>query len=364
MLRFASIGCILTKEFFDRPIIILSAPRSGSTLLFETLCNVDNLWTIGDESHAVIEHIPQLSTVARGYKSNALTAEDADEKTITTLKGRFKELLRDRDGVSLTASESKQSIRFLEKTPKNSLRIQFLNKVFPDALFIYLVRDPRANINSIIDAWHSGHFQTYPMLPGFNGRWSLFLTPNWQSLQGKSTAEIATYQWQVANQTILKDLQNLGDDNRWQVINYDQLIDNPESVIKNLCDFIGLETDERLITKLKNGLPLSQYTLSKPSSIKWHQKAHIIKPFMSSLEPLLDKLNSALKGNEQNQITADIDQELVESSKAIAKAAQLETMSKVNAGQSNTYSNANVSRNSPCPCGSGQRFKLCHGKLT
>ena len=36
---------------FDRPIIILSAPRAGSTLLWETLAASSQVWTIGGEGH-------------------------------------------------------------------------------------------------------------------------------------------------------------------------------------------------------------------------------------------------------------------------------------------------------------------------
>lgn len=46
---------------FERPVIIVSAPRSGSTLLFETICHAQSLWTIGDESHMVFEHIEKLN---------------------------------------------------------------------------------------------------------------------------------------------------------------------------------------------------------------------------------------------------------------------------------------------------------------
>jgi len=38
---------------FDRPIIILGAPRSGTTVVFETLSICPNVWTIGGESHRV-----------------------------------------------------------------------------------------------------------------------------------------------------------------------------------------------------------------------------------------------------------------------------------------------------------------------
>ena len=48
-------------ELFDRPVIILAAPRSGSTLLFETLAAAKDAWTIGGESHHVIEGLQSLN---------------------------------------------------------------------------------------------------------------------------------------------------------------------------------------------------------------------------------------------------------------------------------------------------------------
>ncbi|WNC71422.1 hypothetical protein RGQ13_14995 [Thalassotalea psychrophila] len=50
----------------------MSAPRFGSTLLFETLSKVKDIWTIGDESHAVIESPPKFSTVLRGLNQMLL----------------------------------------------------------------------------------------------------------------------------------------------------------------------------------------------------------------------------------------------------------------------------------------------------
>src|SRR3569623_2081551 len=39
--------------WFDRPIVVLSPPRSGSTLLFETLARAPGLYTNGGDSHAL-----------------------------------------------------------------------------------------------------------------------------------------------------------------------------------------------------------------------------------------------------------------------------------------------------------------------
>ena len=42
---------------FDRPVFLISSPRSGSTFLFETLARAKDVYTIGDESHGLIEGI-------------------------------------------------------------------------------------------------------------------------------------------------------------------------------------------------------------------------------------------------------------------------------------------------------------------
>src|SRR5947209_1566962 len=65
------------RGLIERPIFIVSTPRSGSTLLFETLEQAPGLYTTGQESHWAIEDIPGLSPPERGWSSNRLTAEDA-----------------------------------------------------------------------------------------------------------------------------------------------------------------------------------------------------------------------------------------------------------------------------------------------
>ncbi|WP_202951107.1 sulfotransferase [Synechococcus sp. PCC 7336] len=81
-----------------------------------------------------------------------------------------------------------------KKTPKNSLRIPFLQKIFPQARFVFLHRRPEANISSIVTAWRSGRFVTYRNLPHWQGLpWSLVLPPNWPQLNGASLAEIAAF---------------------------------------------------------------------------------------------------------------------------------------------------------------------------
>src|SRR5690606_649857 len=106
------------RAALKRPIFIVSPPRSGSTLLFQTLAQSPSLCTIGGESHGVIEGIPAFHPSAKGWQSNRLTETDVEEDTIEELSRRFVGGLRDRDGRPPTPG-----MRMLEKTPKNSLRV-------------------------------------------------------------------------------------------------------------------------------------------------------------------------------------------------------------------------------------------------
>jgi hypothetical protein len=170
----------------------------------------------------------------------------------------------------------------VEKTPKNALRVPFLKTIFPDALFIYLYREARDNVSSIIDAWNSGRFVTYPQLPEWEGLpWSLLLIPEWRALRRKSLAEIAAAQWSVANQTIVDDLGRLPAD-RWCTVNYDQFIAAPQEQMLRLCKFAGLQWDQNL----NSDLPHSRHTLTPPNPNKWERNAAALGTVLPHLEPL------------------------------------------------------------------------------
>ncbi|QNP42686.1 hypothetical protein H9L15_11105 [Sphingomonas daechungensis] len=92
---------------------MVSTPRSGSTLLYETLEQAPGLYSIGDESHRLIETVPGLAPQHRGWSSNRLTAIDATADRAEHLAEGFYRQLRDRDG-NAPAGRA----RMLEKTPR------------------------------------------------------------------------------------------------------------------------------------------------------------------------------------------------------------------------------------------------------
>lgn len=259
-----------------QPLIIVSAPRAGSTLLFETLAHFPDLWTIGEESHETIEGIPALHPAAHGYRSNRLTVADATPQVTALLHDRFARQLQDRQGrqlIDLPIAEQPAQVRLLEKTPKNALRIPFLRALFPDARLLFLYRDPAENISSILEGWQSRRFIAYRSLPGWpHGAWSFLLTPGWETLRERPSVEIAAEQWRVANETILADLERLprGD---WRLVNYDDLVSTPKQIIRELAEFADLHWDEEVEQVVSQALPVSRVTLTSPAPDKWRKHA-------------------------------------------------------------------------------------------
>lgn len=273
-----------------QPLIIVSAPRSGSTLLFETLAHFPDLWTIGEESHEIIEGIPALHPAAQGYASNRLTEADATPAVSNLLHDRFARQLQDRQGrqlIDLPVAEQPTAVRLLEKTPKNALRIPFLRALFPDARFLFLYRDPAENISSILEGWQSQRFIAYRALPGWSrGAWSFLLTPGWEMLVDRPLVEIAAQQWRVANETILADLAALPRAD-WHWVRYTDLVREPRPTIQRIAQFAALPWDDQVEQRVAQALPPSRMTLSAPAADKWRKHAGQIAPLLPGLEPMI-----------------------------------------------------------------------------
>ena len=163
---------------FERPIFIVAPPRSGTALLFETLALSPSVWTIGGESHQIIERLARPPSAQPGLGQQPADRRPTPAPGRHRLRGAFLAELRDRDGNPPPGTAT--GLRLLEKTPKNSLRVPFFNAVFPDAP-LHLpppraAREPEQHDRRL----GVGAIQvTYPDLPDWDGPpWSLVLTPS------------------------------------------------------------------------------------------------------------------------------------------------------------------------------------------
>ena len=267
------------KEF-DRPVFIVSPPRSGSTFLFETLAQAGNVFTIGDESHSLIEGIDALNPTLHGFVSNRLEAADATPSVSAQIRSRFRAALVDRDG----GQPYGLPLRMLEKTPKNSLRVPFLAQIFPEAQFIYLHRDVREVLASMIEAWLSGSFITYRLPDWPEPPWSLLLVPGWRELAGKPLHEIVAAQWQATLRTLLDDLSALPRE-RVHIAHYAALRADTAAEIGRLCDAVDFVWDRPPAANPK----LSRYTLTKPDADKWRKHEAEIEAVLPQLRDTIER---------------------------------------------------------------------------
>ncbi|HEX5259450.1 MAG TPA: sulfotransferase [Sphingomicrobium sp.] len=254
--------------------MLVSTPRSGSTLLYETLGQARSLYTTGQESHWLIEDIAALNPANRGWDSNRLTAADATPEIADMLAREFYRQLRNRSGHG-----AEGRVRMLEKTPKNALRVPFFAAVFPDALFVYLYRDVRPTLASMMEAWASGAFQTYPQLPGWRGlAWSMLLVPGWRNLVDQPLPVIVAHQWAITTQILLDDLSTIPRE-RLRVITHNEFLKAPQDRVTALARTLGLKWDR----SVSQQLPLSKVTVSPPYPNKWRR----LEPYIETVIPIV-----------------------------------------------------------------------------
>jgi hypothetical protein len=110
-------------KYLDRPIIIIGAPRSGTTMLGLTL---------GHHASLAYIHEPRLVwRYGNDRKSDMLSPGDAREDVRQYIRSYFASFVRDAGAT-----------RLLEKTPSNSLRPEFVERVLPGCRFIHVMRSP------------------------------------------------------------------------------------------------------------------------------------------------------------------------------------------------------------------------------
>jgi len=330
------------------PVLIIGCPRSGTTLLYNILSEIPTFWSLGYESKAIIEHFHHPST--KEWISGALEATDLSGTSrnfiITEFErqsapgifwqgvNRFRAGLREIPGwqavkrygrTQKTGSSTSsavpqqglnavrkvlrwrnaifpnpnpnQGIRLLEKTPENCLRLPFLLELFPDARVIFLIRDGRANVNSLIEGWRQPHtFPGYQVpggvaIPGdTRGRWAFTLIPGWDELVSSPLEVICAWQWVRCNQAVLNHREQNQGKVPFLTIRYEDLTSKSREVLPLLGKFMDVPYDGVLSSYVES-LPHIN-VVSAPEADKWRrQNKEAIERVLPIMQPMLEKLN-------------------------------------------------------------------------
>ena len=107
----------------------------------------------------------------------------------------------------------------------------FLKKAFPHAKYIFLTRDPRANISSMIEGWEQVKFQKSRLTDRVNQiekssikTWAYPAPPNWESITDKPLHYICAWVWNChvdSISTFFKETET-----EYELVRYEDLVQN------------------------------------------------------------------------------------------------------------------------------------------
>jgi hypothetical protein len=122
-----------------RPIIVLGAARSGTKFLRDTLAAAGDLAAVPYDVNYIWRSCNEKAP------DDALTPERCTPRAARLIRDRLRRLAGLRKG--------EERRRFIEKTVSNTLRLEFVARVFPDADFVHLIRDGRDVVESSVRQW-------------------------------------------------------------------------------------------------------------------------------------------------------------------------------------------------------------------
>jgi hypothetical protein len=168
-----------------------------------------------------------------------MTEEDYNEARERKLKGLIE--------MHLEVTGKK---RFINKRTANTQRLRLINKMFPDAYYVHMIRDGRAVINSYlhVDFWNN-------MMVWWLGQ----KVSDWVQ-QGKDPVELAAKHWRRNFEEILANKNSL---RKYIEVRYEDFVKDPRKEVGRIMDFCELPYPEEYRAFLPVELPNMNYKWRK-----------------------------------------------------------------------------------------------------
>ena len=241
-----------------QPIVIIGAPRSGTNMLRDVLCQFQKVGTWPcDEINYIWRH--------------GNVGSETDEFSVDMARPKVKEFIRK----EFDNFASDNDLNFLvEKTCANSLRIPFVDQVIPEAKYIFIVRDGVDVVGSAAIRWKAKLDLSYivkkvryvPLLdiPYYALRylgsrvykffsseqrlsfWGPSYIGLYEDLKQHSLEEICALQWQRCVDLSEQAFYSMPE-NQVIKIKYEEFVNNPVEVLRQVLNQLGVQhTDDQL----------------------------------------------------------------------------------------------------------------------
>lgn len=236
-------------------LVIVGAPRSGTNMLRDVLTSFDGIGTWPCDE---INYIWRHGNVR--YPSDEIPSDRATPAVASYIRSRFEDIRR-----------SQNSPIVVEKTCASCLRVPFVNKVLPEARYVYIYRDGIDATGSAKLRWTAKLDIPYLMekvryvpltdLPYYGLRyfwsriyrlfsrekrlafWGPKLDDMDEILENHSLNEVCALQWQRCVEKADSDLAAL-DPTRVIRVRYEDFVRKPVSELKRIFDFLGYKASE------------------------------------------------------------------------------------------------------------------------
>lgn len=232
-----------------RPIFIVGAPRSGTNIFYRTFAKHPDLAWISNITKKVPSSL-WLTRIIMLFRNDHRPTEA--NNVWRKFAGDDDESLG-RDDVTAAAGKYLHTVlqnnlwifnkpRFVNKCPGNSVRIEFLQEIFPDAIFIHIIRDGRAAAYSIMRS-RLGHAGAY---------WSV-KPPGWQDLLKLPLVDACALQWKMTVAAILQSAKKLPRE-QYMAVKYEEFVARPSEIFEQVGEKCDLVWQDDLLQTITAGM--------------------------------------------------------------------------------------------------------------
>lgn len=248
-----------------RIVFIIGAPRSGTNMLRDIASSFEGIATWPcDEINYIFRHGNLLSP------SDEFSERHATLKVISYLRSTFEKF-----------AKSVNAEILVEKTCANSLRVPFLNKVFPQAKYIFIVRDGidatgsaklrwtgKLDLGYILkkvrfvpktDLFYYGSRYFWSRLHRFFSKekrlafWGPELSEMQCIIKKHSLNEVCAIQWKECVEKADDALSLLHQDQVFR-LQYEIFVKEPKSELNRVLKFMGVEVSEKQLEQAVLGV--------------------------------------------------------------------------------------------------------------
>jgi hypothetical protein len=245
-------------RFEFQPVVIIGAGRSGTNILRDTLTKIPGFATWNCD---------EINTIWR-YGNCRSRHDELDENLANPKVIRF---IR-KSFLEIAAKGNARQV--VEKTCANSLRVGFVNRVIPEAKFVFIIRDGRDVVVSALKRWKApidlpyilrkAQFVPLKDVPYYGirfmrsqlyrfishdcriGTWGPCFKGMTQMLHTHDLAEVCAEQWVRCVEKAASVLA-LIDPSRVYYLRYEHFASKPLSTLLSIIDFLNIRVPEEVL---------------------------------------------------------------------------------------------------------------------